>query len=249
MSRPGAVVLPHPPLLVPQMTGPGAVAAEALREACTAAVRSVIESAPSLVLLVGPGRVTRRHPDDAWGTLAGYGVPVEAPRTPRADTRVPELPLSLTLGRWLLDEAGHHGRLLLQEVSADEPAARCARLGAQLATELADRYPDAVWLVLSDLSTKRTDRAPGAFDPRAQAFDERIERALRQADPRQILELDPGIAAELGASGRSALQVFAGGWAARAVAGRVTAAVDYSGAPYGVGYVVARWGHAAVVVR
>lgn len=243
MSRPRAVVLPHPPLLVPELTGPGAVAAEELRSACGAAVRSMIASEPPLVLLMGSGQVTRRHPGQAWGTLAGYGVPIEAPQE---HTHVcgPGLPLSLTVGRWVLESSGYRGPLLMQEISVDEPTDRCARLGADLAAELADRSPGGVWLVLGDLSTKRTERAPGSFDPRAAAFDQQVELALSRGDPQAVLDLDCGLAVELGAAGRSVLQVLAAGWSAAAgagAAGRAQAMIDYAGAPYGVGYVVARW--------
>jgi hypothetical protein len=240
VTRPSAVVLPHPPLLVPDLTGPGAAAAEALRSACTAALESMIDARPSLVLVVGAGMVTRRHPDHAWGTLAGYGVRIDAPRE-HSLTCAPSLPLSLTLGRWLLDRSGHCGALLLQEVSSDESPARCAELGEQLTDELADRAAGGVWLVLGDLSTKRTERAPGSFDPRAEAFDTAVEQAVGSGNPRRVLELDPGLAAELGATGRSVLQVLAGGWRARGDAAGGPVRIDYAGAPYGVGYLVARW--------
>jgi hypothetical protein len=240
VNRPGAVVLPHPVLLVPQLTGPGPVAASALRAACAAAVRSLLDPQPSVVLMVGAGRVTLRHPDDAWGTLAGYGAAVSAPLPrPGAGDTPAELPLSLTVGRWLLDTVGYPGPVLMQQVALDEPADGCARLGADLAAELAHSHGDGVWLVLGDLSTMRTDRAPGAFDLRAESFDAQVERALAAGDPRQVLELDAALAAQLGVAGLSALKVLAGGWASRS--GRAEATIDYADAPYGVGYVVARW--------
>jgi hypothetical protein len=236
-----AVVVPHPPLLLPELTGSGASAAEPLRAACAAAVRDLLDPAPAVVLLVGGGRATRVHLPGSWGTTGGLGVTVTAPvaNAARSVGPVPSLPLSLTVGCRLLDLAGHRGRLVLQEVDIQTGPQACARLGR----ELAATHPDAPWLVLGDGTVKRGERAPGAFDPRSEPFDDAVEVALRSGLPARLLSLDPVLAADLGAAGRAAWQVLAGGWD-DAAAGQppVPARVSYVGAPFGVGYIVARWG-------
>lgn len=243
-----AVVLPHPPLLAAELTGPGALAAATLREACTSAVAELLAGAGDGLVMIGAGEETRRHPDGAWGTLGGYGVAVDAPAVLAAapGAGAAGLPLSLTVGALLVDRSvpaatPHEVRPVevveVVEVAATEDADACRRLGADLAT----RRPDAAWLVLGDGTTRRTLRAPGAFDPRAEPFDASVEAALASGDPRAVLALDVALAAALGAAGRSAWQVLAGAWEVLADGRPASARIDYADAPFGVGYLVARW--------
>jgi hypothetical protein len=253
VTGPAAVVVPHPPLLVPELTGPGAPDAAALRAACAAAVRDLLDGGSGDLLLIGPGSVTRRHDEGSWGSLAGYGVAIDAPARVAARFRTdsgrssgpslpPSLPLSLTIGCYLLDRTGVLDQTdaglpaVLQEVAVDAEPQDCARLGA----ELDGRYPGSRWLVLADGTTKRTARAPGAFDPSAQGFDDEVASALADGSPDRLLALDARRAAVLGVAGRSAWQVLAGAWRAAGHPPTV-ARVDYHQAPYGVGYLVARW--------
>jgi hypothetical protein len=247
-----AAVVPHPPALVPALAAGGAAALAPLLAACDAAVESLLEQAPRTVVCVGPGPRTVRHNRGAWGTLAGFGVAVETPGEP--DRPAPELPLSLTIGRWLLERAGWTGELVLQQVAPDLPAAEAAALGRGLA---ADAGPATVWLVLGDGSIRRGPRAPGHDDPRSEGFDAEVGRAFAAADLDALLDLDAGLAAELGAAGRAAWQVLAG--AAQSGDGQpgngqpgdgqpgdgqgkpIEAALTYQAAPFGVGYLVAQW--------
>ncbi len=92
-------------------------------------------------------------------------------------------------------------------------------------------------LVVADGSATRTDKAPGGFDPRAEAFDEQVARSLRTGDPAGLLALDPALAAELWVGGLTAWQV-----AARSLLHRQwQGSCHWTGAPYGVFYAVATW--------
>ena len=74
------------------------------------------------------------------------------------------------------------------------------------------------------------------FDERAAAFDAAAERAVRAGDTRALLDLDPGLARDLMATGRPAWQVLAG-----ALEGctSLSVQVPYAGDPFGVAYLVA----------
>jgi hypothetical protein len=63
-----------------------------------------------------------------------------------------------------------------------------------------------------------------------------VERAVRAGDTRALLDLDPGLARELMATGRPAWQVLAG-----ALEGDTGLSVEvpYTGDPFGVAYLVA----------
>lgn len=233
--------VPGAPLLFPELTGPGAVGAGPVRLACARVVRDLLDPRPPVVVVVAPGERTRRHPDGAWGTLAGFGVALEAP-APRAAGGPPRpprpsLPPGLTVGCRLLDAAGWDGPLVLQEVASGSTPAHCRELGAALAAEV----PAAAWLVVADGTTRRTARAPGSFDPRAEAFDAAAEEALATGSAAALARLDPTLAAELGAAGRAAWQVLAGAVPEGAGPQASGARVSYAGAPYGVGYLVAAW--------
>ena len=121
---------------------------------------------------------------------------------------------------------------MVWSVSGDEPVAGCRKLGA----DLAGRGARTALLVIGDGSARRGPRAPGHFDERAAAFDAEVERAVRAGDPGALLDLDPGLARDLMATGRPAWQVLAG--ALEGSTG-LSVEVQYAGDPFGVAYLVA----------
>ncbi len=217
-----AVVCPHPPLLVPEVAAGAAPELDDLRAACDTALKAGLAAAPERVVLVGPASTTTAWEPDAAGALAGFGLP-----GPPA-----ELPLSLTVGRWLLDRAGWDGPRVLHSIAADADPAACAALGESLAAG-----PTALLLVLGDASARRSAAAPGHLDGRAAGFDAAVAAALETADVDALLGLDVDLAGRLMAVGRPAWQVLAG--AARGSSWEATLHADV--APYGVGYLVASW--------
>lgn len=101
-------------------------------------------------------------------------------------------------------------------------------------------------LVVGDGSARRTEKAPGHLDPRAEAFDASVEQALASGDPAALMALDADLAHELLAGGASA-------WTAAAAAAQTEirpggtapggwrGELHYAAAPFGVGYFVASW--------
>ena len=247
-----ATVCPHPPLLVPPLTGasgepaPGSPAAEAaaLRETCLAAVRDLLAAGESSgdeldVVVVGTGPTPGSAAPDAIGSLAGYGADVEVGLTrvtPDAvPSGVPTLPLSVTVGVWLLREAGWTGSVRARVVTEYATPAECADLGARLAA-----YPaPTALLAMGDGSASRDEKAPGALDPRAVPFDTAVADALATVDTGALAALDPELGRELLAAGRAPWQILAGAVVAdgRPWKGELRSA----DAPYGVGYLVASW--------
>lgn len=91
-------------------------------------------------------------------------------------------------------------------------------------------------MLLGEGSARRTVKAPGYLDPRAEPFDAAVAGALAGGDPERLR----GFAGP----GADLLQTGAPVWelAGRALAGqRWTADLLHADAPYGVGYVVAAW--------
>ncbi len=217
-----AAVCPHPPVLVPELAAGAAGELDDLRAACDRVVVELTRAGAATVVAVGVADPGRTHAD-----FAPWGVPVPV------DVPAP-MPLSLLVGRWLLQRAGVTDWQPVA-VPSEAPPDECAALGEGLA---ADPRPLAL-LVLGDGSICRGVRAPGYDDPRAPAYDAAVAGALAAADPDALLRLDPVLSAELGAAGRAPWQVLAGAVAAdgRTFAGELL----YDAAPYGVAYFVASW--------
>ena len=219
-----AAVCPQPPLLIPQVAAGAAGELDVLRAACTVAISTALATGPERVVLIGPGQSTRAWAVDAVDTLADFGLPGPAG----------ELPLSLTVGRWLLDQVGWDGPRELHTVAAQTPPTECGELGATLTAGA-----PAFLLVLGDGSARRSTAAPGHLDDRAEGFDLSVASAFAAADVDALLALSAHLAADLLAAGRPAWQVLAG--AAQAAGGAWTGTLHHHSAPYGVGYLVASW--------
>jgi hypothetical protein len=137
--------------------------------------------------------------------------------------------LSLLVGAWLAPAATGY-----VSVATDASPAECAALGTKI-TEAGS----VGLLVMGDGSARRSEKAPGYLDTRAERFDATVATALAKADPAALLALDPALAAELLVTGRAPWQVLAG--AARASDRQLHGELRYDAAPYGVAYFVADW--------
>ncbi|MGV9211925.1 hypothetical protein ACTFTM_08695 [Micromonospora sp. RB23] len=97
-----AAVCPHPPLLVPDVAGAAAGELDDLRSACDLAVGRLLATGPDTVALLGVGPVTGPIRPPATGSLQPWGVDLDVPLVPGQPDRGAVLPLSLTIGAWLL---------------------------------------------------------------------------------------------------------------------------------------------------
>jgi hypothetical protein len=228
-----AALCPAPPLLARELTGADPVLPE-LRQACRAAADDLIRADADVVVIAGVAAEEQIFDPRARLDETVYAPALRAPGG-RGDRdgvdSLPPLPLTSGLGSRLLDEGGYHGRRALQSVAGGTPPAACAALGARLA----EAAPRVALLVMADGSARRSLRAPGYLDVRAEPFDAEVGRAIRAGDLPALLALDDVLAAELMATGRPAWQVLAGAAGGR----RPSCVVRYEGAPFGVGYLVA----------
>jgi hypothetical protein len=93
---------------------------------------------------------------------------------------------------------------------------------------------------MGDGPGRRARGVPGAADPGADRYDERVTAALATADPGALAALDAGQDEELFVAGRAAWQVLAGA-AAASGDGAFAADLRYAAAPFEVSYYVATW--------
>lgn len=234
-------LVPHPPLLVPELVGYAAAETAPLRDACEAATKRLVAAGARVwVAVAADGSGPRRVPPPATGTFAGYGVDVPvalAPNEPIAAEAIgPGMPLPMLVAGWLrgrvAPEVTVHGEVL----APSTPAADCAALGQ----ELVDGLTGPVGLlVLGDGSCRHPAPGAGRVDERAAPFDAGVRNALADADTAALLAMDERLAGELGVTGRPAWQLLAG--AVERTGARWHGELLYSAAPYGVGYHVAVW--------
>jgi hypothetical protein len=227
-----AAVCPHPPLLIPEATGaPGSADPELnrLRAACRNAVAALLAEPPDLIVVAGGAERTAEYPRHTPGRLHDFGVPF----TVGADTDDAEsLPLSLTIGKWLLSEHGAPPAAWWG-IAPDVPLAECLQLGEKLAA----LAPRVALLAMGDGPARRARAAPHAADPEADRYDELVSGSLAAADPAALAALDPRQDRPLEIAGRAAWQVLAGAAGQDAF----DAELRYRGAPFEVSYVVASW--------
>ncbi|WP_433391673.1 class III extradiol dioxygenase subunit B-like domain-containing protein [Micromonospora sp. KLBMP9576] len=231
-----AAVCPHPPLIVPELAGAAAPELDELRAACDAAVAGLIAAGPEVIFLVGGGPETVRFNAAEHGSLRPYGLDRHVRLWKVNCAGGDRLPLSLTVGAWLLQRSRTALPRLARSVAADAAPAHCAELGAEFA---AATEPRVALLVTGDGSACRGPASPGYDDPRAEAYDEGVARALADADTGALLDLDPVLSAQLKAAGRAPWQVLAG--AVRAAGGDWRGELRHHSAPYGVAYFVSSW--------
>ena len=219
-----AAVVPHPPLLVPELVAGAAAETQSVRAATLAAAGKL--PGPWVAVAVddsGPATVV----PPLSGTFLGYGVdiPVSLGGDAVPDPRIP-LPVLITA--WLREQcAVEVSRVEL--IPRDLSPSDCVSFGQRLAGETAGL------LILGDGSTRHGPRSPGSDDARSGPFDAYVHSLLATADADGLLSLDLELACELGAQGRAAWQVLAG------VPGPWQCASAEFFAPFGVGYHVAVW--------
>jgi hypothetical protein len=258
-----AAVLPHPPLLVPELAGAAAPELTPLRAACQEALATVAAAA-DLTIIIGDGSVWGVPAPAAPGSFHPYGAEVSVALPALADLELPglpppaeltDLPLSLAVAAHLLDGLDPPPRQLF---AASVPRSLGGRAAAAIGHVLGSTGRFGL-VAMADLSACRTERAPGAFRPEAASFDARVGDAFRTGAPHHLLALDPTQSADLLVAGRVPLQVLAGAFegppprSGRPDEGRgdlqsgepgpdnggLRGRVLYEDAPYGVGYLVA----------
>lgn len=226
-------VCPHPPLIVPEVAAGAAAELAALREACVETVGRILDTDPARVVLVGDAATQATYGMGAVADFSAYGVDLHLTLGQAGRSDGPHLPLSLSIGAWLLREAGFAADVTAIGV----PATTSSAGAAALARALIGADEPVALIAMGDGSARRTTAAPGYVDPRAVGFDDSVAKALATADTDALLALDPDLAAALLCAGRASWQVLAGAAAGRSVHSELL----YDDAPYGVGYFVAAW--------
>lgn len=237
-------VIPSAPLLVPELSGPGARDAEPVRAAVLAAGRSLAESASRWVAL-GVGDVAGAGPQEdcaRTGDFGAYGaaVPVVLPGPVEPVAGQSPMPLSMLIAGWLagrVSPAPVAVAPLLPDPASDPSLCRLLGSMAALSDDLLGGDEPVGLLVVADGANALSPSAPGGGEREsAWTLQRRIDDAVAAGSTPGLASLGAAESVREGIVTRAAWQVL-GGVLDECPVGDVQ--VRYRGAPFGVGYTVA----------
>jgi hypothetical protein len=229
--------------MLPGLTGRDDPVSE-MHSAASDVVGELVRAEPDEIVLLASGTRTCGLPVRERLGLHRWGVGAGTHRRDGVQSAADEVPLPFAVGSTLLDAAGWSGSRRWHQVGWDDAGGAALAVGSSLAAT-SGRIG---LLVLGDGSARRTVKAPGHLDERADGFDAALLEALR-GDPRRLADVDPATASELMVTGLPAWQALAGAlvgapsatWGAREPR---SVQVRWTGDPFGVLYLVG-WVHAA----
>ncbi len=229
-------LVPSPPLLVPELTGAGVPEVAPVRTAALAAA-AMLASQAERWLVLGSADAERTIAPSGCGSFAGFGVDVSVELSPHSDRFDPQLPLAALIAGWLRGRVAPESTIEVRLVDRAASLTDCFLLGRELRAELdASSVPYGL-LAVADGATTLTVKAPGSYDERAEAVQQRIDDALGSADPSLLADLDPAVCDQLGIDGLAVWHTLTGVLGGE----RPRTRTLYRGAPFGVGYFVGTW--------
>ncbi|ACX51389.1 AMMECR1 domain protein [Ammonifex degensii KC4] len=256
----GGGLVPHPPIMVPEVGGEEAYRVRRTQEALKALGRRLSEKGAEAAVLITP------HGPVLWeavplvlqprleGDLGRFGAPEvsfslttdeELARALVEAAGVLEVPVSLVRSGYRLDHGITAPLYWLEKGGFDLPVVLCSmaflswrrlyRFGVAV-RRAAERCRRRVVVVASgDLSHRLSPEAPYGYDPAGPQFDARIREIVAAADAKALLSLNPAWAERAGECGLRPLIMLFGAFDGYRLR---TEILSYEG-PFGVGYLVA----------
>ena len=254
-----AVLMPHAPILVPDVGGQRGQAAQASCQAMRQAAACLMGFRPQTLVLISPHSPRRPQAFGLWagehlhGSFAQFNAPrarVSLPNdTPLAHAIVaeakirhlatwmihePTLDHGALVPLWFLAEAGWAGPTIVLSLTYPEDGG-LTELGQAIAAGAHASHRPIAIVASGDMSHRLTPDAPGGFHPHAHQFDETFIGLIRDGAYQQIGSIDPELREVAAEDAVDSTLV-----AAAAVDWRTTGhkVLNYEG-PFGVGYGVA----------
>ena len=257
----GAIIVPHPPLIIPTVGRGQEKQVQATIDAYRAAAKQAADWKPEVLIVSSPHTVMYAdyfHISPGVGADGSMAV-FRAPQTKLSVKYDAELRRELirhaeaadlragTLGE--RDPSLDHGTFLplyfLQEAGVSCPILRIGLSGfsplqhyqlGQCVAKAADKLGRrAVFVASGDLSHKLKDGGPYGYAPEGPVFDRRVTAAMSSGDFLQFLTMDPALCDRAAECGLRSFQMMAGALDGLGVEPKL---LSYEGAT-GVGYGVA----------
>ncbi|OBG40194.1 hypothetical protein [Mycolicibacter heraklionensis] len=214
-------IMPSAPVLVPELAGTAAEAAE-LRAAALTAARAL--PARWVVLGAGPDAV---YGTESTGTFAGFGADVAVRLSPDAQQPV-DLPLTALVAGWVRGQVAPDAEVVVH-CCADPDAALATGRRVRAAIDEGGELTGV--LLVADGANTLSPTAPGGYQPDDVECQRVLDDALAGGDVAALTGLPPRV---IGRAGFAALAGLVG------TAPREVTEL-YRDAPYGVGYFVGVW--------
>jgi len=248
-------IMPHPPILVPQIGKDrlsGAVKSVKALEEISQRIKAL--DFDTLVVVTPHGEVGQASVPVYTGHVfegdfAAFGEGKTA-FTFKGDSElalaiVKDTPLAAACSETLLDhgilvplyypQAAGIKKPIVPVAIAYMPLSKLFEFGKAL-VKTSDRLGRKVCLIASaDMSHRLTQDAPGGYSPRGKEFDEKLVELVKNYDVDGILKFDPDLAEDAGQDALWSLAILLGALDGKTVK---TEVLSYEG-PFGVGYMVA----------
>lgn len=254
-----AGLLPHAPVLIPEIGGQRGNATGATVEAMKRLAARVVSARPETVVVISPHSPRKRRTFGIWGgdrlrgDFAEFGSPEVAIDLPNdvqlaAELRkdvaeaglgvreIPPWPLDhgAMVPLWHVVNAGWTGPIVVLGLT-DADELEMTQLGRALGRAAGQVGRRIAVLASGDMSHRLAPHSPGGFDPRAQEFDLAFMKLVAEGEYRTIRGLDAELVRLAGEDVIDSTLVAAAavGWDATG-----HEVLSYEG-PFGVGYGVA----------
>ncbi len=253
-------LLPHPPIIVPEVGRDRLEDCRATFEACRELARRLVETRPDRLFMVSPHSPRQGQAFGLWsgdrlnGDLSRFGAPgsgidlandtqviealrAAAARKDLATWSIPSQPLDhgAVVPLWFLADAGWSGPTLITSLPWHCSPSLMESFGGAVAEALSNVEGRSALLASGDMSHRLLPDAPAGYHPRAVEFDRALTDLVTQGRLDPIRTIDPELR-ELAAEDAADVSML------------VAAAIDCKphGAevisyehPFGVGYLVA----------
>ena len=256
----GAVIVPHPPLIISAVGRGREQEVQATIDAYQTAAKQVSAWKPEVLIITSPHQIM--YADyfhispgrGAAGNMSAFGagqtklsVEYDAPLREEIIRCVESASLQAgTLGQ--RDPSLDHGTFVplyfLREAGVDCPILRIGlsgfsamehyRLGQCIAQAVDTLGRRAVFIASGDLSHKLRDDGPYGFAPEGPEFDRQITEAMAEGDFLQFLTIDAALCDRAAECGLRSFQIMAGALDGLAVEAKLLSYEGVTGVGYGV---------------
>lgn len=261
MSMLGAIITPHPPVLLPEVGGGREREIAATDRAMRTAAETVAAWQPDVIIVSSPHTILYRDyfhiapGDGAVGDTGRFGAPEvriqasydtllreEIIRRAEAEglhagtlgQRDPELDHGVLIPLYYLRKAGVRCPIVRMGLSGFSPLDHY-RLGKCVQDAVNALGRRAVFLASGDLSHKLKADGPYGYAPEGPQFDDAVTRTMASGDFLEFLTIDPALCERAAECGLRSFQVMAGALDGLAVEPQL---LSHEGT-FGVGYAIA----------
>ena len=255
-----AYMVPHPPLIVPEVGRGGEKEIAETTNAYERVAKEIADIAPDTIVITSPHSVMYGdyfHVSPGEGATGNFGR-FGAPKVSFSETYDSEFTLDLeilansegfpagTLGE--REKELDHGTMVpLYFIRKYYKAGKIVRIGLS-GLSLADHYKlgmyirqvaeqlgrSTVIVASGDLSHKLKDDGPYGFDPAGPVYDEKIMKAAGEGDFGGMLEFDPSLLDKAAECGHRSFVIMAGAFDGLDVKPEVLSHQDVTGVGYGI---------------